>query len=157
EELAAARQADLVIVEDLHLLPARGAEALVGLIDRCQSRLRQLVVTAIAGPAELTQPPGRLTSRLASGLVVGMAALSPGSRLRFLQEQAQRRGLEAPADVLAYLAEHLPGSGRALQGALHRLEALRRLHSQLSVELLAEQFGPESAARKLTVERIAQQ
>jgi chromosomal replication initiator protein len=157
EDLAAARQADLVVVEDVqHLLP-RGVESLVGLIDRCQSRRRQLVVTATVGPAELTHLPGRLTSRLASGLVVGLASMSPASRLAFLEDRTRRHGLDIPAEVLAWLAQRLPGSGRALEGAIYRLEALRRLYPRLDEELLADHFGPETDARRLTVERIAQQ
>ncbi len=84
EGLAAAFQADLVIVEDLQHLSGRVIEPLVRLIDRCQSRQRQLVVTATVGPAGLVDLPGRLTSRLASGLVVGLSPLAPASRLTFL-------------------------------------------------------------------------
>src|SRR5260370_28878774 len=38
---------------------------------RCLARDQQVIVTANSGPALLTHLPARLTSRLASGLVVG--------------------------------------------------------------------------------------
>jgi len=157
--LTAARQADLVVVEDLQHLAGKVVEPLVQLIDRCQSRQRQLVVTATTGPAELGQLPGRLTSRLASGLVVGLQSLSPSSRLTFLRDRCERRGRltqAVPPEVLAWLAGNLPGSARQLEGALGRVETLLRLHEELTVPLLAEQFRTEADSRRPTVERIAQ-
>jgi chromosomal replication initiator protein len=155
-DLAAARQADVVIVEDLQHLTGRVVEPLVQLVDHCQGRRQQLVVTATAGPAELTQLPGRLTTRLAAGLVVGLLPLSPGSRLAFVQDRATRRQLTVGPEVLAWLADNIPGSGRQLEGALNRLETLLQLHpAGVSVDLLAEQFRTEAEQHRPTVERIA--
>jgi len=88
-----AQQADLVAVEDLHQLPARGAEALVHLLDQGRARRHHVVLTSGIGPAELTELPGRLTSRLAAGLVVRLEPLGPASRRTFLTEAARVRGL----------------------------------------------------------------
>jgi chromosomal replication initiator protein len=157
EDLKALRQADLLIVEDLQHLPARVEEAFVHLMDRGLARGQQLVCTALAGPAQLDHLPARVTSRLGSGLVVGLATLSPDSRRLFLQECVNRRGLKAAADVLGWLAEHLTGSARQLEGAVARLAELTRLHGQaLGVEMLAEHFGAEAEANRPTVERIVQ-
>jgi chromosomal replication initiator protein len=156
EDRKALRQADLLIIEDVQHLPARVEEAFVYLIDRGLARGQQLVCTALAGPAQLSPLPVRVTSRLGSGLVVGLAALSPDSRRIFLQECANQRGLNVSADVLAWLAEHLTGSVRQLEGAVARLAELTRFNGQtLDVEALAEHFGVEAANRP-TVERIAQ-
>jgi len=157
EELKAARKADLLIVEDMQHLPARVEEAFVCLMDRGLARGQQLVCTALAGPAQLDHLPARLTSRLGSGLVVGLGALSPDSRRIFLQECVQRRNLNVGADVIAWLAENLTGSARRLEGAVARLVDLARLHGQMvSVETLAEHFGVEASVKRATVERIAQ-
>lgn len=157
EELKAARQADLLVVEDVQHLPARVEAAFVYLMDRGLARGQQLVFTASAGPAQLTHLPARVTSRLGSGLVVGMEALSPGSRCFFLQEQSKRHGQSVGADVLAWLAEHVGGSARQLEGAIARLASLQRLHSQpLDVSTVAEHFQVEASVGRPTVERIAQ-
>jgi chromosomal replication initiator protein len=151
------RQADLLIVEDLQHLPARVEEAFVHLMDRGLARGQQLVCTALTGPAQLNHLPARVTSRLGSGLVVGLTALSPESRRIVLQEYVHRRGLKVPADVVAWLAEHLTGSVRSLEGAVARLADLTRIHGQVpSMEMLAEHFGTEAAANRPTVESIAQ-
>ncbi len=157
EELKAARQADLLIVEDVQHLPMRREEAFVDLMDRGLARGQQLVFTALAGPAQLSHLPARLTSRLGSGLVVGLEPLSPDSRRVFLQDRIHRRGLNVPAEAIGWLAEHLTGSMRQLEGAVTRLASLARLHPQpLDVETVAEHFGVEASVNRPTVERIAQ-
>ncbi len=157
EDLARARQADLLVVEDLQHLPSRTVEAFVHLVDHGQARGQQQVFTASGGPAQLIHLPTRLTSRLASGLVVGLLPLSPESRRSFLESRAADRGLEVDPAVLAWLAEHLAGSARQLDGAIGRLETLVRLgNGRLSVEEVAEHFRTEAEAGRPTVERIAQ-
>jgi chromosomal replication initiator protein len=157
DELKAARQADLLVIEDVQHLPARVEEAFIHLIDRGLARGQQLVFTASAGPAQLTHLPARLTSRLSSGLVVGLETLSPNSRRVFLQERIKRRGLEVGEDVPRWLAQHLAGSTRQLEGAVERLASLARIHKQpLTIELLVEHFDVEASAHRPTVERIAQ-
>jgi chromosomal replication initiator protein len=153
----ALRQADVLILEDVQHLSARVEETFVHLIDRRLARGQQLVFTALVGPAQLSHLPTRVTSRLGSGLVVGLGALSPEGRRTFLQECAKRRGLQVEEEILAWLAEHLTGSARQLQGAVARLAELMRLAGRtLSVQTLAEHFRVEEAANRPTVERIVQ-
>jgi chromosomal replication initiator protein len=157
EELKTARQADLLVVEDVQHLPTRVEEAFVHLIDRGLARGQQLVFTALAGPAQLTHLPARLTSRLSSGLVVGLETLSSNSRRVFLQDRINRRGLKVETDAIAWLAEHIAGSTRLLEGAIARLASLTRFDKQpLSIETLTEHFSVEASAHRPTVERIAQ-
>jgi chromosomal replication initiator protein len=144
-------------VEDLQHLSARAAEAFAPFVDRCRSREQQLVLTAVSGPAQLTHLPARLTSRLANGLVVGLQALGPASRLALLESLAGRRNLNVGQPVLTWLAEHVAGSGRQLEGAVIRLEGLARLHGRApDVETVAAHFRDEAEARTPTVERIVQ-
>jgi chromosomal replication initiator protein len=153
---ADARTADLLAIEDLHRLPARAVEAVVRLVDRGLARQQQLVLTAVVGPAELDALPARLTSRLAAGLTVGLLPWSPDSRKVFLEDRASRRGLTLDPAVLDWLAVHLPGSGRQLDGALARLEAVARLDGRPpGVDAVAGLFRDEAEGRRATVERIA--
>jgi chromosomal replication initiator protein len=157
DPLAEARRADLLVVEDLQHLPARAAEAFVRLVDHGLARGQQQVFTACAGPARLTHLPARLTSRLAGGLVVGLSAFSPQSRRTYLAGGARRRGLAVDPAVLDWLAGHLAGSGRVLDGALARLETLTRLEGRPpTAHDVAAHFRAEAEAGRPTVERIAQ-
>jgi chromosomal replication initiator protein len=155
--LDAARDSDLLVLEDLQRLSPQAAETLVPFVDDRLGRRQQTVLTATVGPGQLRDLPARLTSRLASGLVVGLEPLSPASRLALLQDGVGRRQLAVAPDVLAWLAEHLPGSGRAVEGALARLEMLARLHDRpLTLAAVAEHFRPEAETTRPTVERIVQ-
>jgi chromosomal replication initiator protein len=157
ESLKVARQADLLVVEDVQHLPARVEEAFVHLMDRGLARGQQLVFTAARGPAQLTHLPARVTSRLSSGLVVGLGVLSPESRRAFLRDRLNRRGLRMETDAINWLSEHVSGSVRQLEGAVTRLASLARLTGQtLTVETHAEHFGVEASANRPTVEHIAQ-
>jgi chromosomal replication initiator protein len=156
-DLAAARQADLVALEDVHRLSAGAVEPVVQLLDRALARQTQLIFTAAVGPALLERLPARLTSRLASGLIVGIETLSPASRLLFLQDRIARRGVKVEPGVLEWLAGRVGGSGRQLEGAVVRLEALTRLHGRPpGVEAVIESFRADADMRRATVERIAQ-
>jgi chromosomal replication initiator protein len=148
---------DLLVIEDLQHLPARAAEGLAHLHDGRIARQQQTVYTAGTGPARLAHLPARLTSRLASGLVVGLGPLAPASRFAFLQDRAQRRQLAVGRDVLLWLAEHCGGSARQLEGALVRVETLVRLTDRLpDLATVAAHFQGESDAARPTVERIAE-
>jgi chromosomal replication initiator protein len=159
DALAQARQADLVVIEDLQHLPARAAEPLAELLDFLRARGRQVVLTASAGPANLVgrgkRFPARLTSRLAAGLVVYLPPLAGAGRLALLQEEARRRQLGVGPDVLAWLAGHL-GGARQLLGALGQVEALARLGKRPpEVDAVAGHFREQALADAVTVDQIA--
>jgi chromosomal replication initiator protein len=149
-----ARRCDLLIVEDLHHLPARATETLVEWLDERERRGLPTVITANAGPAQLSHRgealPVRLTSRLAAGLVVALEPPGAASRRAFLMEQARRRGLDIGPDILDWLAMVLTGGGRQLEGALNRL-------AELAAPTLAEVqtlFAEQVDAGQPTVERV---
>jgi chromosomal replication initiator protein len=148
---------DLLVVEDLQHLPAVAVEAFVQRVDYLHARQCPLVFTALAGPRHLPRLSARLASRLAGGLVVGLEPLAAPSRLAFLEDKAQRRQLAVGRDVLTWLAEHLTGGGRQLEGAVARLELLARLQARpLDVDTVAGHFREQVEAGRPTVERIAQ-
>jgi chromosomal replication initiator protein len=161
--LSAAKQSDLFIVEDLQRLGGQqpsgkiASEVLLAIFDHLQARRRQLVFTATVGPRDLEQLPARLLSRLGSGLVVGIRPLQLSSRLLLLQQKAQRRQLAVRPEVLAWLAEHLSGGARQLEGALVQLETLARTHRSLELATVAAHFRDLVEANQLTMERIARQ
>ena len=156
-DVAPERHSDLLVVEDVQHLPAWAAEALIEVLDHRTGHRQQTVSTATVGPGQLTRLPARLTSRLAAGLVVGLEPLSPASRLALLQDKAARRQLALGPDVLAWLAEHAGGSGRQIEGALARVEALTRLNGRVpDVRTVVGHFAAEASGARPTVERIAE-
>lgn len=116
---------DLLVLEDVQLLPPREAGAVAGLLDGRVSRRRGVVVTANAGPAGLRHLPTRLTSRLAAGLVVPLEPLGADSRRAILADAAAARGVRLTPDALDWLAARPTGGGmRPLMGWLGNLAAV---------------------------------
>jgi chromosomal replication initiator protein len=156
-EPSEAWDADLLVVEDLQHLPARVAPAFTRVLDTRLARGQQTVLTAGCGPGQLVHLPVRLTSRLASGLVVGIEPLAPASRLAYLRDRAARRQLAVDRDVLAWLADHAGPSARQLDGALTRVETLSQLGDHPpDVAVVASHFGAEVQASRPSVDRIAE-
>jgi chromosomal replication initiator protein len=153
--LSAAQACDLLVVEDVQHLPLRSVETLIGVIDDRRARGLPMVFTAAEGPGQLARLPERLTSRLASGLVVGLEPLAPASRLAFLEDRARRRRLDVGPDVLVWLAENVGGSARQLEGAVTRLKTLARLQGRVpDMAAVAEAFRDDADAARPSVERI---
>jgi chromosomal replication initiator protein len=152
---AVARDCDLLVVEDVQHLPPRSVESLVQVIDDRRARGQPMVFTASRGVGQLTHLPARVTSRLGSGLQAGLEPLGRASRLLFIQERARRRGLAVGGNSLAWLADHVGGSARQLDGALKRLQALARLLGQApDAAALAEAFRDDADAARPSVQRI---
>jgi chromosomal replication initiator protein len=161
EALPSCKEADLLVVEDVQRLGTAGSqaavEALAQVVDYRASHQLATVLFANDGPARLSHLSSRFASRLAGGLAVELEPLQTESRLKFLQEKAQRRQLAVRPEVLAWLAEHVTGGGRQLEGALNQLVTLSRLHDRLpSLEDVARHFQEQAAVSRLTVDRIAE-
>jgi chromosomal replication initiator protein len=153
DELAEARRCELLIVEDLHHLPLHAVDEFAALLDHRQARRLPTLITANRGPAHLPFP-ARLTNRLAGGLVVGMEMLSRPSRRRFLSRELRRRGRTVDADIVKWVAERTPGSGRQLLAAVHRLEALG---PNARLEAAREAFPSVRDRGTPTLDRITRQ
>jgi chromosomal replication initiator protein len=161
-DISGLSESDLAIVEDLQHLSPRAAESLVQILDNRQTHGRPTVCTATTGLQALhwrgERLPARLTSRLAGGLVVGVQPLQAASRLAILEDKAQRQQLAVSREVLVWLAEHLGGGGRELEGALTQLQTLVGMHSgPLEVAQVATHFGQQARETEVTVERIVEQ
>jgi chromosomal replication initiator protein len=150
----AVRLCDLSVVEDLQYLPTRVGGALARWFDDLLARRVQMVFTAHAGPGALDLP-ARLAGRLAGGVVVGLEPLGVASRRSLLEAKARQRRLNLDGALLDWLAERL-GTGREIDGALARLEALARANGRTpELAQVAELFREQAEAGRPTVERIA--
>ncbi|MFO0806550.1 MAG: helix-turn-helix domain-containing protein [Gemmataceae bacterium] len=113
---------DLLVLEDVHLLPAKDADALCEVLDRRLARKRATIFTANVGPAVLRHIPRRFTSRLAAGLAVQLEPLGAASRRTLLAWLAKKRKLHLTDDALDWLATQSSGGGvRPLVGLLENL------------------------------------
>lgn len=149
--------AALFVIEDLQHLRASAAGTLAEICERRSRRGLATVVTATRGPGHLQHLPARLTSRLASGLVIGLSPLGAASRQIILRRLAQKHGINLSNEILEWIADHHGASARELQGSLQRLAALTRIKNQpLDLKVVQASFQESKKEQRLTIDSITQ-
>ncbi len=120
------READALLLDDLNFLATKPAtqEEFLHTLDHFLAEGRQVVVSCDCHPRLTDQFQPELTDRLLGGAVWALQPPEAQTRLDLLRAKA---GAAVPADVLAYLAAHLHGNVREIEGALHSLEHFRRV------------------------------
>lgn len=121
------REVDLLVIDDVQFLHGKRAtiQELLNTVEHFARERKQLVLAADRPPLELPSFGPELQARLSSGLTADLPALDVVARRGVLDALLTQRGRQVPEDVLELLAAELPGDGRRLQGALHRLDAMR--------------------------------
>lgn len=159
-KLKRVRTVELLVVEDVHHLPTRAWEVFVQLLDERRRRGLPTVVTALAGPAQLSHRgqrfPARIASRLAAGLVVALEPWGETSRRTFVEHAASRLNLQLDRDLLDWLAAQQPGSSRHLLGLLQQLAALEKLAGSKNAAQTFRQHLLSGEPEVPLIERIAQ-
>lgn len=144
------REIDILLIDDLQFLRGTMTQqefchTLNTLIDAG----KQIVVAADRAPVDLEALEERVRSRLSGGLVVEIGALEKSVRLDILHTKlkaarARHPDLVMPEEVLEFVAEHVTGNGRDLEGAFNRILA----HNQLAQEPITLEFA-ETVIRDL--------
>lgn len=119
------RNADALIVDDVHFLAAKRA-TLHEFLHTFNALLRDgapIVLASDQHPRLVTKLTEELTTRFLGGMVVKVESPDPTTRRAILKNKALARGVDVPDAVIAYIADHLRSSVRELEGALHNLIA----------------------------------
>lgn len=134
----------LVCIDDIDRFAGdrRWEEEFFHLFNAVRARQGRLLVAAGGPPGAVGFRLPDLSSRLASGLVVGLAPLDDESRLAVLAFRAARRGLELPPETARYL---LARSSRKLADLVALLGELERQASiskrRLTVPFVRQVIG----------------
>lgn len=139
----------LLALDDVHLLADKESsqEEFFHVFNELHSQKQQLVVSAHRPPQDIPTLSERLASRLRWGLTVGLDEPDHETRLAVLRQKAAARHLRVADEVLAYVASHVEGSIRELEGALIRLAALASL-TQRPMTVAAAREALQSYGRK---------
>lgn len=115
---------------------------------------RQIVITADRSPRDLNMIDERLSSRFEAGLVADVQMPDFETRCAILRKKAEQLAVSVPAEAADYLAEHVPGNIRILEGALTRLVATGSIsHRAIDVAMaedLVEKYYRRSLERPST-------
>ncbi len=122
------RDGDALLVDDVHFLVRKQAtqEEFLHTLDVLTAEGRPVAVTCDCHPrlAEALLP--ELIDRLCGGAVWGLTTPDRATRGTILRAKAARLG-GMPEPVLAFLADHLHGNVRELEGAVHSVLHLARV------------------------------
>lgn len=132
--------AKFLVIEDMHRVSAEQAETFVTVLDARASRRRPTVITSGVAPADLTELPHRLTSRLAGSLVVTFPPLSEANRAAMAEILAAKDGKPISKATAKKLARSTGTSLRPLVGAIQQAKPGRRprLPSPKAEQLITE-------------------
>ena len=116
---------------------------------------KQIVISSDRPPKQLTTLEDRLRSRFEWGLITDIQPPELETRIAILRKKAAQDKLNAPDDVLEYIASKISSNIRELEGALIRETAFASLNRQpvdlglteiVLKDLIPDQVGPEITA-----------
>jgi chromosomal replication initiator protein len=151
------RDCDALLVDDLHFLAGKRAtqEEFLHTFDALLAEGRQLVLTCDCHPRLADDFTPELTDRLLGGAAWGLTPPDADTRLGVLRAKAAA-GREAPPpdEVLRFLAAHLRGNVRELEGALHGVRHYGRVTGRPVTVALAREALADLLRHAVRVVRL---
>ena len=156
------RNVDVLMVDDIQFLSRTKTtqEEFFHTFNDLHSRGKQIIISSDRPPKDIPTLEERLRSRFEWGLIVDIQKPEFETRVAILRRKAQDDGIDVPADVIDYIAEHVESNIRELEGTLTRLNAQCELMN-IPITLDAardslQQLVKTQDARRITPELIAQ-
>ncbi len=143
------RRLDLLAIDDVHFLAAKKAtqEEFLHTFNTIASAGRQVVLASDAHPRMVGELNEQLVSRFLAGMVVKVQAPDQATRLEILRRRAGQLRLVVAGEVLEYIAMHVRGSVRELEGAVLKLAAVAALEGGTVTLTMANDAMADHLAR----------
>jgi chromosomal replication initiator protein len=134
------RNVDLLLIDDIQFLAGKEhtQEEFFHTFNALHNHEKQVVITSDLPPKQLTGFAERMRSRFEWGLITDVQPPELETRIAILRKKAQSENLDAPSDVMEYIASHITTNIRELEGALTRVTAYASLNKQRMDLPLAE-------------------
>ena len=151
------RDLDVLLVDDIQFLEnkERTQEEFFHTFNTLYNANKQIVISSDRPPKQLTTLEDRLRSRFEWGLITDIQPPELETRIAILRKKAAQDKLNAPDDVLEYIASKISSNIRELEGALIRVTAFASLNRQgvdlglaeiVLKDLIPDVGGPEITA-----------
>jgi chromosomal replication initiator protein len=157
------RDLDILLVDDIQFLEnkERTQEEFFHTFNTLYNSNKQIVISSDRPPKQLTTLEDRLRSRFEWGLITDIQPPELETRIAILRKKAAQDKLNAPDDVLEYIASKISSNIRELEGALIRVTAFASLNRQPVdmglAEIVLRDLVPEVGGPDITASSIMAQ
>ena len=117
---ARCRQADVLLIDDIHVLAKRlrTQEEFFHTFNELYNAHNQIILSSDSAPEDIPTFEERLISRFKWGLVVRIEPPCIETRMAIVRKKAEMHGKTLPDDVVEFIAEVAPNNIRELEGAV---------------------------------------
>ena len=157
------REVDILLVDDIQFLEnkERTQEEFFHTFNTLYNANKQIVISSDRPPKQLTTLEDRLRSRFEWGLITDIQPPELETRIAILRKKAAQEKLNAPDDVLEYIASKISTNIRELEGALIRVTAFASLNRQMVdmglAEIVLKDLIPNEGATEVSASTIMAQ
>ena len=154
------RTIDVLLVDDIQFLYKKEhtQEEFFHTFNTLYDAGKQIILSSDRHPKEIQTLEERLRSRFEWGLITDIQAPDLETRIAILKKKAILENIDAPNEVLYYIASRINSNIRELEGALTRVSAFASLSNQpITTEIVAEAMKniyPTTKTVEITIELI---
>lgn len=133
------KQADLLIIDDVHLMPSKKKVATAGILLELYSdfvgRGKRVILASDRLPSQMVDFDPRFLSRFSEGLTVAIDPPEMDTRVHILEKKANSLNLTLPKDCAIFIAQNVSPDVRRLEGALNQVHATAQMMGLIVVDL----------------------
>ncbi|MCI2423983.1 chromosomal replication initiator protein DnaA [Saccharopolyspora sp. K220] len=150
------RDVDVLLVDDIQFLEGKEGtqEEFFHTFNTLHNSNKQIVVSSDRPPKGLRTLEDRLRTRFEWGLITDIQPPELETRIAILRKKAAQDRMNAPADVLEFIASRIERNIRELEGALIRVTAFASLNRQpvdlQLAEIVLRDLIPDSQTPEIT-------